>query len=97
MTTTPATHRLIKGRQDYACDVCGHVIPQGEPHVAITVFPAWGDDTDRPWTYRAHPACDALWARYGAEYSDGEWTLPLGAPEWREFLHEKGEDADAHA
>lgn len=55
-----ATSRVVVGRKDHECDLCGWTIPKGDPQWTWTLAPGMHDG-DGWFTGRTHPICDAIY------------------------------------
>jgi hypothetical protein len=53
MSMMLSERKAVKGRRDYHCDLCGEMIPKGEPHDTRTGV----QQGDGFWTMRMHPEC----------------------------------------
>lgn len=59
---------VVVGRKDHRCDLCGFIIPKGDPHWTWRLAPSMHDGDD--WFVgRTHPICQSV-------YQSSEWYDP---------------------
>lgn len=68
------TSKLVRGRKEHRCDLCGLRIRRGARHVVRTGF-----DDGKPWRFRAHEICDSK----TRDWTTDDWELCFDAVDFR--------------